>query len=529
MAGMQVELQTFYQRNATLGTTERYREATDAELRYWSLQYEHLETWDEGLAKGVPLRGRKPRVVLPLFKEAIDGLERFVWGGHRFPAITVSATRQLDEPERADEIGPRLDHEQAGTLTRFTRELIRAGRLDRAIREASRAALITTSCAVIIGTRGGYLSTHVEAGKHCTPTFDPVRPGAVVELEVLYQYEREEESPTGGIRKRLYWYRRTVTTERDIVYKEVPVQVGVKPVWTEDPEKSVDHRLGFCPVRWVRVLPDSTDPIDGRPVIDPALYPLLDEANYTVSLRNRSVQYNTDPLVARYGVPVGERDVVVRGGTRTIDLPGKPEGGLDLVESTGKATEQATAHLVDLETRFRDAVQVVKANPEIATGKISGVVLEFLHAPMIALASDLRADLGDDGFVGLINLALRLCAVVTERGEDVWVQGVGEAMDILRAAQLRGVWLDLPIDIKWPAFFAPTVEDQKATVDTANAAKSGGLISAKTASAHVAEIFNVEDIEAEHELVEQEAAAQADYGRMLGDAPKPEPGDPAKE
>ena len=81
-----------------------------------------------------------------------------------------------------------------------------------------------------------------------------------------------EQDAGGGWRTRLYWYRRLITATDDTVFREEPFRPGVEPKWQKDPELSVVHGLGFCPAAWVRTMPTSADPVDGTPVIDPALY-----------------------------------------------------------------------------------------------------------------------------------------------------------------------------------------------------------------------------------------------------------------
>ena len=65
------ELQAFLAANALLGQSERYRTASLAECYYQSLQYQQLQPWDAQVA----LKHRQPRIVVPLFREAVDGIE----------------------------------------------------------------------------------------------------------------------------------------------------------------------------------------------------------------------------------------------------------------------------------------------------------------------------------------------------------------------------------------------------------------------------------------------------------------------
>lgn len=188
----------FNARNETLGSPERYRAATLAETYYLSRQYDSLADWYDRSKK---LRERKPRIIVPLYREAIDTLERFVWGGHRHPKVSIPPTQTDDKDQVADEVGPRLKTDAAQKLSTFVQAMITQGRLDRTMRELSRVALVTTSGAAILGTRGGYLTAHVEPGKHCTPTWDKDNPRRLSKLEILYQHEREERDSYGN------WHR----------------------------------------------------------------------------------------------------------------------------------------------------------------------------------------------------------------------------------------------------------------------------------------------------------------------------------
>lgn len=502
--GQVVDLQAFAARNATLGQTQRQRDATLAELYYLSKQYDGKKAWED---KSVPLRERKPRIIVPIFRETVEAVDRFLWSGHRFPNAVVNATRGDDQADDDDEIGPALNAEQAEQLTRFLAALIRNGRIPQAVREYTTSALKTTSAAVVVGVQAGYVNCYVHTGKDCTPTFDPKNPREVIELDVQYQYPKEEPIP-GSIAKRdvLYWYRRTITTQRDICYQEVKVVAGQQPQWIEDPEKSVDHGLGFCPVVWVRTFGDCTDPVDGKPLIDPALYPLLDAINYTVSQRQRAIEYGLDPQPYRKGVPLGEREELRKNPGQVWDLPDEAEVGF--LEAQGTGTERANVHLDDLKAAFREAVGVVKMNPEVTSRNVSGVALSLLYAPLISLASDLRVDLGDEAYVSLLGMALRVVTtLVQDKGLDVWVPGVKKATATLKAAQLGGVWLNPPITLEWPAFFDETEQDKQFRVAYTNAAVQGKLVSAKTGTRQLAQVFSVEDPAAEQDAIDDEAEA----------------------
>jgi hypothetical protein len=496
MSGQQRDLDAFYRRNAMLGSSERYRQATAAELYYLGRQYDHLKDWND---RSVPLEQRRPRIVVPLFKDAIDTLARFVWGGHRFPSVSIPAT--WNEGDSENDVGPLLDHEEAQLLTRFARALVETAELERCAKEFARKALTTTSVAVIVGINEGFVKYHVEDGKHCTPKWHAYRPGELESIEILYQYPREEQTSMLKSKTTLVWYRRVIDTQRDVVYQEVPVAGGQVPDWKEDPEKTVEHKLGWCPVRWIRTLPDQTDAIDGRPVIDPQLYPIIDDVCYTVSQRSRAVRYGCDPQLVRKGFTAPEKEQT-KQKSPGIGWDVAPDGDVKFLEIVGSGVQRATEHINDMIAAFREAAAVVKADPDETRGDISGVVLELLHQPMIALASDLRADLGDKGFAGIVQMAMRLCHDVRKRGERVWIQGIDAATLLLDQCLQEGQWMHPKVCLHWAPWFDITVAEQRTKVETAERAKKAGLVSAESATRYLEGVFGVEDVGAELEAVD---------------------------
>lgn len=492
--------------NATLGTSERFRAARLAETYYESKQYVGLREWT---ATGA-LHKKKPREIIPLYKTCVDTMKRFVWGGSRFPRVTVGATREDGDKPGADEIGPLLSNDDARDLTTFVLNMIKTSRLDRCVKEYSQRALITTSAAVIVGTRGGYLTYYVEPGYHCTPTFDPENPRRVAKLEIVYQYQQEVAGAAGAQRK-LFWFRRVVDELVDTVYLPIEVRADRMPApdeWRVDDRNSAVHGLGFCPVAWIRIFPVNPSSVDGQPFIDPALYPLLDRINYVYSQRGRAVEYGLDPQWIRKNVDRSDRANLEKHPGAVWDIVDQDKdkkAEINLVESRGTGADAARNHLVDMSARFLEAVGVVLDNADKVSGALSGVILEYLHAPMIAVASDLRKDLGDDGFGDLINLCLRVVTHEVLAGKNIWVQGAKRAAKAMDAAQLGGVWLDFPVRLHWGRYFQPTGQDIQLSIQAADTAKKGQLVAQASATRFVSDFFGVYDINAEIDDIDSEA------------------------
>jgi hypothetical protein len=505
---------------ATLATSERWRAAKLAEAYYQSRQYDQLRAWEAGGA----MSKRRPREIVPLYKTAIDTIQRFTWGGSRFPRVLVGSTTK--EGVDKSEVGPLVNDEVARELTTFVVNLVKQSRLDRCVAEYSRRAMITGSAAVIVGTRGGHLMYFVEPGYHCVPTFEKNNPRRVSRLDILYQFEREEPVSSTATGKKLYWFRRTVDEVADTVYKPVEVRPGQEPKFTVDKDNSTVHGLGFCPVVWVRTTPLSPSAIDGQPVIDPALYPLLDRINYIYSQRGRAVEYILDPQWVRKNVPVSQRDELQKNPGKIWDVEdqGKERpAGIELLEAKGTGSEAASEHLKDLIQRFYEAVGVVlSAMDKMSTrGNVSGVVLEYLHAPMIAIASELRKDLGDDSFCDIINIAMRIVTVQVLGGKDIWIQGARAAAKKIDKSQIDGPWLDMPVRLQWGRFFSPTAQDVGTAVQAAGLAKNI-LVSETSATRFVSDYFGVTDIDSEVDQLDDPMALQPS-GKGAGPTAIPKP------
>ena len=499
------DLVDFLTRNAQIGTTDRYRQANLAEQWYQSLQYDGLLNHD---AEGAASK-KKPREIFPFFKIAIDTLLSFVWGGSRAPRVSISATRADTDTASPGEVGPRLYTKDAEQLSTFVTAMMKAARLDRCVSEYSRNALITSSCAVLLGSRAGWLTYYVEHGKHCTPFWSKLNPRALESLEIRYQYSVEEPVPMSTqTRTRWYWFRRVLDEQNDTVFQKIPVTPGALPEWIVDTDKSVVHGLGFCPAVWVRTLPISADAVDGQPVIDPVLYKILDRLNRIYSQRGRAIEYVLDPQWIRKNVTPEQRQLLQRNPGKIWDLDdASPEkrSSIELMEARGTGSDAAGAHLVDLRNRFLEACRVVIADTSQAPGgQLSGVVLEYLNAPMIALASDLRKDLGDDALGDLINMGLRMACALDDQGMTLFIPGIAKACALMKKAQLAGPWLDFPVNLSWGRYFTPTTADVAASIASATAAQAGGLISKITATKYVADLFNVLDTQAELDQIDTE-------------------------
>jgi len=511
------ETREFLARNRLLGAPARFRDASIAEAYYCGLQYEHLPAWSD---TAVPVAQRAPRVVLPLYSHVVDEIIRFSWGGHREPALVAQATR-TEEEAPGDDVGPALTADQAGELSSLVCDVARHAKLKQAVEDASCRAGVVRSSLIVIGMRGGHLRCHIEPGHHCTPVFDAeAAPGTLKSVEIRYQFPKEEQQPSGGLKTVWYWYRRIVDEQQDTTFRDAPVETWgrVEPRWEIDAERSVTHGLGFTPAVWLRCMPDSRDEVDGRPIIDPTLHTVIDDLCRTWSQKGRAVSYGCDPKPVRIGVDEDERQKLDAAPGKPWDVP--VGGDIKLLEIQGSGAERAGDHLRELTAAFREAASFVVASPEVLRGDISGRVLELLHRPMLALGARLRQDAGE-AYARVANLALRIVMVTQSSGSSIWLPRVGKISRMIAETQLAGPWIDYPMQLIWPEWFPVQAAERKADAETAALAVRENLISRRTATRNVAALFGVADPHAEHEEIELELAKAAEeYGPLLNPPPK---------
>ena len=72
-----------------------------------------------------------------------------------------------------------------------------------------------------------------------------------------------------------------------------PDRADIEPIWVADPNKTVDHNLGFCPVHWYRFMGSwaPTHEIDGEAIHATILDEIV-ALDFAVSQRHRAVLYN---------------------------------------------------------------------------------------------------------------------------------------------------------------------------------------------------------------------------------------------
>lgn len=538
-----------------LSETERYRRLARLERYFAGTQYDDRPDW-YSTKDDVPARERRPCVIYPLPRAAVNQAVRFAIGEGKFPRLTV------DEVDADDAFAPEfaLSDEQAKELTEALENIARRSNLRSECRTMMRRGLSTGTAVVALSVREGRFEFEHPSAKDCIPTFVNGDPdGKVESLIWSYQYDEIERGDDGHPVCKRYAFRRDYDAVSVTEYAPAPIEVGKKIEWTVTESKP--HGLGFCPIVWCRNLPDECgSAIDGAAIFD-GLLDEIDALNFALSKRHQGIEVLGTPQPYEIGVQDGDgpgmagrtaapqpkdsRAPTYSSGaqraarTRAARKTGPDQlwsyQGIDvelgLVETTGKAFEVASAHVNDIRARLLEAMDVILLDPTTVAGKgdMSAKALALMYAPMLALVDELREWWWEHALRPLLDMMLQAVSVL---GPSVLVKGAAKLAATLkkRTVVIDGAehWEPPTIEPLWGEYFAPSAEEITQAVTAATAAKTGGLIAAETASRFVANFFGVTEIEPELEAVEEEQAAateealktaQATGGQPMGDTP----------
>jgi len=511
-------------------------------------QYDGRPDWFTGLSRDgqvVPLRERKPCVIYPLPRAACNQATRFTFGEGRYPSVAVSATGD-DEVDGSRAVS----EEEAETLTRFIAAVTEGAGLKGALRTMLRHGLSQRTAIAAIGVRRGMFAVEMPRPQDCAVEFEGDDPSApVARLVWCYAYDREVMRD-GRIATEVHYFRRDWTADEVIAYVDAPAPAPGKDIeWVRDEARTVRHGFGFCPVVWARNLPEPTcQDVDGVSLYD-GLEDELDALNFALSQRHRGIVYFGTPQAWETGVSEDEAPGEVARTSRPAKTSTAAPSAKDpyvkadagrarktapdqiwsyqsadakagIMETTGQAFKVASDHVLDIRARILEAIDVVLLDPKEAAGRgeISGTALARLYAPLLALVDELRDCWWSGALQPVLSMILRINAALSGRGVLVPSAATVAALCGRFTVTVEGgqrLWAPPRMCPSWGAYFSPSADEVKATVEATSAAKDAGLIRAETAIRNVAPHFGeteVEELAEEAEQRKEEARAMMAAG-----------------
>lgn len=481
-----------------------------------------------------PLLERAPNVVDPVVKNAITSNADMVFGEWRWPAITSlggdSDSEGGTDASAASGGEASLSEDESVILDRFIARVVDQAQLKANTRQYLEWSQGVGTGAAICSVKRGRFHVEIVKAQRCTPQLDPVT-GDVISMEIKYPYFIDTFDAAKNKWVRTCWvYRRVIDEDSDTEFHPVLAPKDPKEtiVWRANPDASVVHALGFCPVRWyprARVALDSGE-VDGH-AIHESLTDEIEAHDFSLSQRQRAGLYTGDPqqwqtgVSKKEGAPMArsaafdpkqsalsaqteagwtgglasESEPARRRGAGTILSSENPDAKFGILALSGDSLKAISDNADDLKLVIQRGMSVVEINLTAAgfARDASGKALEILYKLQTDGCNRIREDFGNRGLLPIIQMLLRLAYVVGSRDAGgLYIQGIADVMPILArfnrevantnaGAAPTEAWFGPKLDLVWGPYFRTQMTDQAAVLNLVVLALTNGLITRKMA------------------------------------------------
>lgn len=508
------------------------------ELEKWATgeQYEGRASWWDD-SNDVPLWERAPCIVYPIVQIAAQSNVDLVLGESRAPKFTAHPGEGGDDGDGG------LDEESIKALDRYLSNYHRLSRFRSHCREAFTAAQQSGTAVSIHGTREGLPFNELIPAAWCIPTFKSFP--ELKSLEIRYPFIEEAKGSDGKWRAVCKIYRRVIDEVSDTEY--LPAEAnehGTEPAWTVNKDRTVKHNLGFCPVVWYPFMVGARayNVIDGDPIhkritdeiqahdiarsqwhrgallSEPQLYEIGVAQGFNPTDAGRAALVP----VTEHGGAIGPSNPIrgaFVGGPQSQGArkkgPGyvwqypSPDTKVGAVMYPGDALKAQQDNCSDLRIKLQESLAVVFLDPENIkfAATTSGKALEAIKQKQIDRCGQYRDDLRDRFLLPSVAMQLR---ITQKLGVSISVPGLQKALPVIE--KITGN--PSAIDVVWGSWFDTDPNEQRTIVEMVKAALADNpLIPLRVALEKLAPIFNIENIDAIIQALEEEKAerqAEAD-------------------
>lgn len=519
------------------------------------IELEELQRWVDGTQYDsrpcgwfddtVPLWERRPCVVYPAAKIAIDSYVDLIFGEGRFPAFTTKPAE-----DEGDEVGG-LGEDDSAALDRLITEIGKATEFAAYCREALEGAMGMCTAVGVHGVRNGAPFVETIPAKWCKPKFAVT--GEVVELEIRYPYIDETRDERGRTVATAKLYRRVIDALSDTTFlPAVAHPQGIEPKWVVDPERTVTHGFGFCPVVWYPHMRGTVavNVIDGKAIHD-KVRDEIREHDIARSQWHRCALFS-EPQIVEMGVapghnPTGEgRPAMVKaseeGGKITAANPERggyiegpasagarkkgpgypwqypsPDTDVKVLETSENALEAQHTNVSDLRMRLQEAMSVVFLDPNNIkfAATTSGKALEAIKQKQLDRCAQIRDDVRARLLIPSISIQLR---IVHKVREGMRVPGVKKALAVLDKLAADGFRIP-SLALKWGPYFKPDPTEQNAQATMVRTLRGNAqagdepLVTRRQAVEMLQPITGAENVDAVLAALDEEDAAREEKSR----------------
>jgi hypothetical protein len=437
---------------------------------YDCLEYEfHQEKTDSG--EYVKLCDRRPSVRYNLSRLLVEDSISLLFGEGRFP--TVSCTDQDAMKTLADIM------EEVGLC-----EVMQ----DAAFRGS------VGSVAILMRVLKGRLFFDVMDTVYLTPAWDPEAPDTLLSVTEQYKVRGDALAAMGydiddADMPAQFWFRRIWDGVAESWYLPWKVNPSADdPGPRLDEAKTVEHKLGFVPIVWIKNLSGGNE-TDGASTFRAAIDTQI-EIEYQLSQAGRGLKYSSDPTLL-IKEPAGDGSPIIRSAANALVVD---EGGdAKLLEINGTASAAVIEYVSTLREMALETIHGNRSSADKVSAASSGRALEMLHQPLIWLADKLRTSYGNRGLLPIVHM------IVAARAK-VPLKMLGQDMPEIPAT--------LRFALEWPPWFHPTVGDKRSTADRISGLFDDGLLSRETALTNLQADNGIPDVAAEIVKIDADTAAK---------------------
>lgn len=414
----------------------------------------------------IPLRERRPSVRYGLCRAVVNDSVSLLFSEGHFPAVDCE-----DEAVRT----ALADH-------------IKESRLNEIMLEAATRGAVG-SVALLMRVLKGRVFWNVMETPFLTPFWNPEAPDELLRVREQYKV-RGAALAAKGYRVREpaqdYWFAREWDANAETWFMPWPVRGGNEGrdgdeppgIIDRSPGRTIEHRLGFVPVVWIRNLPGG-DETDGACTFPREAIEDQIEIDYQLSQAGRGLKYSADPLLL-IKEPAAPDGAMVRGGGNALVVGS--EGDAKLLEINGTAAEAVIAYVKAVRELALESAHGNRADASKLSAAQSGRSMELMNQGLIWLADKLRITYGEGGLLSMLRLVAKASGrmPLTIRGRKV------ERLDETA-----------PIALKWPNWYPPTADDRQKDAITLRTLRDAGAMSRETAVKTIADTYDIEDVPAE--------------------------------
>jgi hypothetical protein len=411
----------------------------------------------------IPLRNRRPSVRYTLCRIVVEDSVSLLFSEGHFPTI--------DCADRA--------------IRAALADIAKESRLNLTMTEAAMRGAIG-SVAVLMRVLRGRVFFDVLDTTYLAPEWDPEAPDTLIRVTENYKVPGAVLAANGydiADPALDYWFTRSWDAESENWF--TPSQVGNASEADIDEARTVQHRLGFVPIVWIRNLPGPSstgDASDGACTFRAAIETQI-EIDYQLSQAGRGLKYSSDPTLL-IKEPATTDSEIIKGAGNALVVSEK--GDARLLEIGGTASAAVIEYVRTLRELALESVHGNRANADRLTAAQSGRALELMNQGVVWLADNLRVSYGEGALLSLARMVLQASQVY----------------------QLRAMGRELPamdanarLSLNWPRWYPSTADDRQKDAQTLSTLADAGQISRESAVKSIADTFDIEDVAAELERI----------------------------